>query len=154
MEYGILTTRFNNKTYEEYETWKNNNNYNGCIYCLRTHISYYNIYDKDYFVLEMNNDINKVMGIGIIKNIASKNKIKLFSNQYINNYCYKGKRFVKIYENGKSLLDEETYNIFKLLFENILFKGRGHMKRGQSMTHFPHKKMTKEHIDLLLKITS
>ena len=43
---------------------------------------------------------------------------------------YKGSKRVNIED------DEE----FVELFEKPLFYGKGHMKRGQSMTHFPYKK--------------
>ena len=68
MNYGILTTRFTTETYLENIKWREKNNYKGCIYNLKNRISDQNLYDKPYFVLEMNNEINKVMGIGVIKN--------------------------------------------------------------------------------------
>ena len=111
-------------------------------------------YDKPYFVLEMNNEINKVMGIGVIKNKISKRKVKIYSNPYFNRYCYEGNKFIKLYdiENNKSLLEKEIYDNFIELFEKIIFYGKGHMKRGQSMTHFPKKKISKLHIELLESI--
>ena len=74
MNYGILTTRFTTETYLENIKWREKNNYKGCIYNLKNRISDQNLYDKPYFVLEMNNEINKVMGIGVIKNKISKRK--------------------------------------------------------------------------------
>lgn len=154
MNYGILTTRFTTETYLENIKWREKNNYNGCIYNLKIRISDQNLYDKPYFVLEMNNEINKVMGIGVIKNKISKRKVKIYSNPYFNRYCYEGSRFIKLYdiENNKSLLKKEVYDNFIELFENIIFYGKGHMKRGQSMTHFPKKKISKLHIELLESI--
>ena len=130
------------------------NNYKGCIYNLKNRISDQNLYDKPYFVLEMNNEINKVMGIGVIKNKISKRKVKIYSNPYFNRYCYEGNKFIKLYdiENNKSLLEKEIYDNFIELFEKIIFYGKGHMKRGQSMTHFPKKKISKLHIELLESI--
>lgn len=102
----------------------------------------------------MNNEINKVMGIGVIKNKISKRKVKIYSNPYFNRYCYEGNKFIKLYdiENNKSLLEKEIYDNFIELFEKIIFYGKGHMKRGQSMTHFPKKKISKLHIELLESI--
>ena len=80
MNYGILTTRFTTETYLENIKWREKNNYKGCIYNLKNRISDQNLYDKPYFVLEMNNEINKVMGIGVIKNKISKRKVKIYSN--------------------------------------------------------------------------
>ena len=145
MNYGILTTRFTTETYLENIKWREKNNYKGCIYNLKNRISDQNLYDKPYFVLEMNNEINKVMGIGVIKNKISKRKVKIYSNPYFNRYCYEGNKFIKLYdiENNKSLLEKEIYDNFIELFEKIIFYGKGHMKRGQSMTHFPKKKNIK-----------
>ena len=154
MNYGILTTRFTTETYLENIKWREKNNYKGCIYNLKNRISDQNLYDKPYFVLEMNNEINKVMGIGVIKNKISKRKVKIYSNPYFNRYYYEGKKFIKLYdiENNKSLLEKEIYDNFIELFEKIIFYGKGHMKRGQSMTHFPKKKISKLHIELLESI--
>jgi|TARA_B110000483_G_scaffold29932_1_gene36344 hypothetical protein len=154
MNYGILTTRFTTETYLENIKWREKNNYKGCIYNLKNRISDQNLYDKPYFVLEMNNEINKVMGIGVIKNKISKRKVKIYSNPYFNRYCYEGNKFIKLYdiENNKSLLEKEIYDNFIELFEKIIFYGKGHMKRGQSMTHFPKKKISKLHIELLESI--
>lgn len=152
MEYGILTTRYDNETYNEYIRWRQNNNYSGCIYNLKKRISDNNLYDRPYFVLEMNNDINKIMGIGIIHNKISLKKVNIFSNPYFNRYCYEGKKHRLIYSNEGTCLTKEDSDILFDLFEKIIFYGKGHMKRGQSMTHFPHTKMKKEHIDFLIKL--
>ena len=152
MSYGILTTRYNNDTYYEYIRWKQNNNYTGCIYNLKTKISYQNLYDRPYFVLEMNNDMNKIMGIGIIKNKISLKKAQIFSNPYLNRYCYEGKKHKTIFSQGETCLSKEDYDLLFQLFEKNIFYGKGHMKRGQSMTHFPQSKMKKEHIDFLIKL--
>jgi len=154
MNYGILTTRFTTETYLENIKWREKNNYKGCIYNLKNRISDQNLYDKPYFVLEMNNEINKVMGIGVIKNKISKRKVKIYSNPYFNRYCYEGNKLKKLYDikNNKSLLEKEIYDNFIELFEKIIFYGKGHMKRGQSMTHFPKKKISKLHIELLESI--
>jgi hypothetical protein len=154
MNYGILTTRFNNETYYEYKRWKQNNNYTGCIYNLKKRISDYNLYDRPYFVIEMNNDINKIMGIGLIQNKISLRKANIYSNPYFNRYCYEGKKHILIYDDleGKSCLSQEDSDNLFLLFEKIIFYGKGHMKRGISMTHFPLSKMKKKHIHFLVKL--
>ena len=142
MDYGILTTRFTNETYMENERWREVNNHSGCIYMSKTKVSNSLSYDKPYFVLEMNNSINKVMGIGIISIKLSPNREKIYSNYYYNRYMYKGSKRIDIEDDAE----------FIELFEKPLFYGKGHMKRGQSMTHFPYKKMTTQHIDCLKRI--
>lgn len=144
MDYGILTTRFTNETYMENKRWREINQYEGCIYMSKSKISNSLSYNKPYFVLEMNNTTNKVMGIGIISIKLTPKREKIYSNYYYNRYMYKGTEHLSLCE----IQDDE----FIELFERPLFYGKGHMKRGQSMTHFPYKKMTKQHIDCLKRL--
>ena len=144
MDYGILTTRFTNETYMENKRWREINQYEGCIYMSKSKISNSLSYNKPYFVLEMNNTTNKVMGIGIISIKLTAKREKIYSNYYYNRYMYKGTEHLSLSE----IEDDE----FIELFERPLFYGKGHMKRGQSMTHFPYKKMTKQHIDCLKRL--
>lgn len=150
MEYGILTTRFNNDTFFENIRWRQNHNFKGCIYSLRTKVSPYLTYNKPFFVLEMNNSINKIMGIGIISLIRLQEREIIYSDPSYNLYTYKGNHYISIYENDDYNL--ENKDLFIELFEKPLFYGKGHMKRGQSMTQFPAHKVTKKHIDYLLKL--
>jgi len=112
---------------------------------LKTKISHTLPYDRPYFVLEMNNSINKIMGVGIISIIQVSKRERMYENYYYNRYTYQGKRYISI---DDSLTVAQLQTI-KDLFETPLFYGKGHMKRGQSMTHFPYKKMTKEHMTFL-----
>jgi len=145
MDYGILTTRFTTETYMENKRWRENNTSSGCVYMTKTKISNSLSYDKPYFVLEMNNTINKVMGIGIISIKLSQKREKMYNNYYYNLYTYRGSKHVTM----ENVEDDE----FIELFEKVLFYGKGHMKRGQGMTHFPYKKMTKQHIECLKRLT-
>jgi|TARA_B110000967_G_scaffold208926_1_gene262868 hypothetical protein len=149
MDYGILTTRFTNETFYENKRWKENHDYKGCIYTLKTKICEKLNYNKPYYVLEMNNSINKVMGIGIIYIIQHPKREKMYNDIYYNRYTYKGSKYIRIYEDDYIIKEKEK---FIELFEKPLFYGKGHMKRGQSMTHFPYKKLTKEHLDYLKTI--
>lgn len=75
----ILTcTRFNNKTWQEYQEWKHANQqtyeqiYNRplkCIYGAPREISHKKIPpEAQILVIEMNNDVNRIMGVGEIQN--------------------------------------------------------------------------------------
>lgn len=147
MEYGILTTRFTNETFVENQRWRASNHHLGCIYTLKTRISNALDFNKLYFVLEMNNTINKIMGIGIISIRHGAKREKIYQNPYYNRYLYKGAVRIDTYVDGAYVVDQPELLIE--LFEDPLFRGKGHMKRGQSMTHFPYKKMTSRHIDYL-----
>jgi len=149
MNYGILTTRYNDETYMETLRWRQTNNYTGCIYNLKTRISNTNLYDRPYFVLEMNNTTNQVMGIGVIENKISVKTESIYANRYLNRYTYRGSVRKTI---NKDNLSETDKLYFETHIEDVLFKGKGHMKRGQSMTHFPKHKMTDDHILFLKKI--
>lgn len=144
MDYGILTTRFTNETYMENKRWREINNHEGCIYMSKKKVAETLSYHKPYFVLEMNNSTNKVMGIGIISIKFTCQREKIYTNYYYNRYLYKGKQHISL----ENIEDDE----FKKLFEIPLFYGKGHMKRGQAMTHFPYKKMTTQHIDCLKRL--
>ena len=147
MEYGILTTRFTDETFLENIRWRQRNNDRGCIYAVKKPVSHILNYDKDYFILEMNNDKNVVMGVGIITIKLKQRNEQIYNNPYYNRYIYSGTHYKCIYENDDYIIDKK--DTFIELFETPLFRGKGHMKRGQSITHYPFKKMTKTHIDFL-----
>jgi len=85
------------------------------------------------FVLEMNNDQNKIMGIGLIRNyINPKYKMCIYTsdtnyNRYIYNSAFRKDR-------------KEINEKFLEALELILFKGYGHYKRGQGITVIPWKR--------------
>lgn len=147
MEYGILTTRFTNDTFAENQRWRASNEYTGCIYMLTTRVSNALDFNKLYFVLEMNNTINKIMGIGVISIRHGAKREKIYRNIYYNRYMYKGAIRIETWANGAYVIDQP--DLFVELFEDPLFRGKGHQKRGSSMSHFPYKKMTPRHIDYL-----
>ena len=67
----IATTRFNNATWNENTRWKQTNNWDGCIYNSPTELPINIPYQALVFVLEMNNDTNQIMGVGLIRNRRS-----------------------------------------------------------------------------------
>ena len=89
--FHIGTARFNNKTYLENLIWKEKKRWDGCIYGFDKKIST-NINKNDYiFVIEMNNDKNKIMGIGLIQNVyIPSNRTRIYKSQTWNRYVYKG----------------------------------------------------------------
>ena len=120
-----MITHFNNETYRENLRWRENNNHTGCIYntpvLIRSNIPLL----IPIFIIEMNNDTNEILAIGLIKN---KNKInskyKIHSDNNYNRYTYKGNKRIE-----KDQLD--FINIEEL--ELLLFKGKNHFKRGQGI---------------------
>ena len=86
----IGTTRFNDSTYEENRKWRRKHNHKGCIYALNKRIPESIPGDSLIYVLEMNNDQNKIMGIGLIRNKRDKQqRIRIYhDNPYYNRYVY------------------------------------------------------------------
>jgi hypothetical protein len=87
--------------------------------------------DTVLFVLEMNNDTNKIAGIGLVRNHAFMHKYNVYSEKTYNRYIYYGK--MHIYRENMS---EEEERIMKV-FDILCFTGNKHMKRGQGIKSFP-----------------
>lgn len=132
----IGTVRFNNKTYIENHKWRTMNNYSGCIYSLRHRTSKLFPPFCNIIVIEMNNTIDKIMGIGYLYNyLRLSHKEKIHENVYQNRYIYKGEKRI----------DREDLNseILKLL-ELLVFKSSGHYKRNRSITQLPLRRLGKQ----------
>jgi hypothetical protein len=130
-EFRIGTTRFSNKTFKENEEWRIKNKWKGCIYgsCIPiAQTPNYRQIDKDekIFIIEMNNDENKIMGIGCIRNsIRHDFTARIYSDKNYNRYIYRSNFRIKRNCIKKEILD---------FLEEALFKGKGHLKRGQGIT--------------------
>jgi hypothetical protein len=188
-------TRFNNNTWQEYQQWKNTYQQSyeqiyqrplKCIYGCPREIS-----DKKFppqakiLVIEMNNDENKIMGIGEIQNqtanevyripsgtvskpshnsstqtneepaVGGRNPRrippfqKIFSDRNYTRYIYIGNTYYASREELERNHTEDAQYINNQLklampqtpqetriqsLERILFKGKGHMKRGSGIS--------------------
>ncbi len=129
----IATTRFTNYTYNENLEWRERFKWKGCVYGLNKKMPLTIPHLAMVYVIEMNNDQNKIMGIGLVRNyINPKYKICIYKsdtnyNRYIYNSAYRKDRS----EINKKMLEA---------LELILFKGYGHYKRGQGITAIPWKR--------------
>ncbi len=132
----IATTRFTNYTYNENLEWRERFKWKGCVYGLNKKMPLTIPHLAMVYVIEMNNDQNKIMGIGLVRNyINPKYKICIYKsdtnyNRYIYNSAYRKDRG----EINKKMLEA---------LELILFKGYGHYKRGQGITAIPWKRFGK-----------
>jgi hypothetical protein len=118
----IASTRFTNETYSEninYRIKNENKIFYGILRPIRT------IYPRGalIFVVEMNNNTNKIEGIGLIKNYISYEKHKIYSDNNYNRYCYKAKYWIS--KEDISNIDSDLVDILEL----VLFKGKSNMKR-------------------------
>jgi len=132
----IASTRFNSKTWQENCSYREREKFSGCIYCAPTPLSQKIPANSLLFVVEMNNTRNKIEGIGVIKNTPNYNFTKrdrFYEDSNYNAYVYKGGYRLSRYD-----LKQSNSRIVKAL-DNILFKGKSHLKRGSGIKTIPEK---------------
>ena len=83
------------------------------------------------FVLEMNNDTNQIVGIGMVKNRAIRDKYKVYENGNYNRYVFVGNNRI-----DRTDMNDDEESVMQL-FDRLCFKGNRHMKRGQGLRSFP-----------------
>jgi len=134
----LALTRFDNNTYQENRNWCNKHNFDGTIYGSPIRISESILPQTILFVLEMNNSINQIMGIGII-NVGiqeiktDKKNYRIYNDNNYNRFIYKSKYRIDFDNEYLSI------NFYKkiVLLEKLLFKGSRHSKRGQGINLIP-----------------
>jgi hypothetical protein len=132
----IACTRFNNATYKEnidYRIKYDESVIYGPAFKIR------DIYPPGalIFVAEMNNETNKIQGIGLIKNsLVSDIRHKVYDNGEYNRYIYRGNYWIS--REDLLILDPEII----VIFDNILFKGKSHMKFRTGITILTEKLFT------------
>lgn len=127
----ILTSRFNNNTCQENKFYRDRYKNIGCIYCSPSRVTHEIPLERIMFILEMNNDINKIVGIGMVRNHEYINKYMVYQNRNYNRYVYVGKHRIDRCEMTK----EE--DIIMQALDILCFTGYKHMKRGQGLRQFP-----------------
>jgi hypothetical protein len=149
MKKYLLTSRFNNKTNDENKSYLKKNNKLGCIYCSPEKITKKIEEDSILFVLEMNNDTNKILGIGMIKNHPICGKYSVYQNGNYNRFVFIGK-----YRIDRSEMNDIEEKVMKA-FDILCFTGNHHMKRGQGLKSFSIKMIEscKKTFDLVEFIT-
>jgi len=134
IKYHIMTTRFNNETEEQNKNYRKRKNIEKyCIYGCPVKIAENITQDKKIIVLEMNNDKNRIIGIGLLLNRINSNSYQIYENPNYNRYYYIGKQRIIREE-----MSEEEEIIMKI-FDKLCFEGPLHSKRGQGIRKFPVK---------------
>tara|TARA_B110000305_G_scaffold237594_2_gene301257 strand:- start:630 stop:1334 length:705 start_codon:yes stop_codon:yes gene_type:complete len=82
------------------------------------------ICNKKIYVIEMNNDMNEILGIGHIDSRCYYKRCKIYKDNNYNRYSYKGFRID---------IKDVRINKYREELEKILFKGSTHQKRGQGI---------------------
>ena len=134
----LASTRFNDETWNENIEYRRTNELQGCIYGTPNPMSELIPLNTNVVICEMNNSCDKIMGFGLIKNYLYVNQYyKIYSRGNYNRFTYKSD-----YRIDRDELNKDEVTVLEDL-EKIVFKGKGHLKRGFGITSIPEKK-TKE----------
>jgi hypothetical protein len=140
--FHLAATRFNNCTYTENLDYRKNNN-EIAIYGAPLKIR--DIYSVGccIFVIEMNNELNRIEGVSLIRNnLVNDKKYKIYKNAEYNRYVYRGTYWIS--RQDIEAIDTEIVQICDL----ILFKGKSHLKRRTGITILTDKLFTNWRFDL------
>jgi len=136
----ILTTRFSNYRMIENRAWREEHGLNAssCVYGTPVMITHHVLEDAYAFVIEMNNDKNKIEGIGLIRNkVCEQRYRKIHSDPNLNRYSYEGEYRVNVSQIGDTP-DDKYYKKLICALEVLLFKGKRHSKRSIGITRIPN----------------
>ena len=140
--YYIATTRFNNDTFAENLAYRDKV---GEVVLYGPSIRIHEKYPIGcvMFIFEMNNEENRIEGIGVIKNqTAHDKKYKIYSESDYNRIIYRGSHWLS--REQLLELDAELVEIF----DKMLFKGKSHLKRQSGITVVTEKLTKKWEQDL------
>jgi len=125
----LMVTRFNNDTWQQNKLWRERNEHVGCIYNSPVYIKDNIPLMITLYVVEMNNDTNKIMGIGKILN-----KVHIDKNYFM----YDDRNYNRFTYRGKNRIDKEGIDPVQLeKLETRLFTTKSHLKRGHGITQVP-----------------
>jgi hypothetical protein len=131
--FSIVTGRYNNETWDASLGYRDRKNI-ACIYAPPYKLAENIDVNSPVFVIEMNNSLNQIMGIGLIKNKLVTDKVyKVQEDTNCNRYIYIGEYHISrevLYDYNPRLVD---------VLDEILFKGYTHSKRGSGLTKIPEK---------------
>jgi len=126
--FQIACTRFNTQTYKENRAYRlkyNEHAIYGISFKIRSTYSPGTL----MFVAEMNNDTNEIEGIGLIRNTIVTDKVhKMYQNNDYNRIFYRGDYWL-----SRSQISELDTELIEIL-DNVLFKGKSHLKRQSGIT--------------------
>ena len=129
-----MTTRFSDYGFGENKDWRESRGMKGCIYGTPKMVSSKLDEGVAMFVIEMNNNRNRVEGIGFVVNRPREDNYKkrIHADGNLNRYIYEG-----VYRIDKSDITEEYHKKVIWVLEMLLFKGARHSKRSIGVTRLP-----------------
>jgi hypothetical protein len=140
--FHIASTRFNNSTLAENMTYRHKMG-EAALYGTSIRINTkYSIGDI-LFVVEMNNEENRIEGIAIItNNLVFDKKHKIYNDSDYNRFIYRGTHWL-----SRDQIIEIDVDLVTI-FDTILFKGKSHLKRQSGITVITEKLVTKWNYNL------
>ena len=125
----LASTRFKTDTWIQNIEYKNKYNINGVIYGVPIEINNKYVLNSIIFVVEMNNDVNEILGIGLIRNkIITDKRYYIYNSMEYNRFIYKGDYWL-----GRDYIYRQHTEIVEIL-EDILFKKKSHVKRQSGIS--------------------
>lgn len=126
----ITTTRFNNETFQKNRDYIRRNEHEGCIYGTPIKMKSTVPMETPVYVIEMNNEKNKIEGIGLVNNRLILDKTyRIYNDMDYNRYIYRGKYRL----DTNNIHDAYNKKVIRVL-EQLLFKGERHCKRAHGIT--------------------
>lgn len=126
--FHLASTRFNNTTLAQNMSYRERIN-KQAIYGTMIKMHRKITIGSFLFIIEMNNDENKIEGISLVKNcLVLEKKHKIYENDDYNRYVYSGDYWIsreQIMLHNNSIVE---------IFDKILFKGKTHLKRACGIT--------------------
>jgi hypothetical protein len=137
--FTLASARFNNETLLSNYKFRLERGI-PCLYCAPQPMSPKIKKNSLVIVIEMNNELNQVEGIGLVKNsiINLDRYFKVHANANFNRYIFKGN-----YHINREELIRYNSKIIEIL-DNLLFKGKTHLKRGAGITTITPKLLKNE----------
>lgn len=132
--YFIASTRFKTETWEQNLNYKKKNNIKGVIYGVPIEINNKYPLNSLIFVIEMNNDENQILGIGLIRNKQlNDQKYFIYKSMDYNRFIYAGEYWL-----SREFIYRRHIEIVEIL-EDILFKKKSHVKRQSGISFIKSK---------------
>ncbi len=145
----VCTTRFNTETLQQNCEWRRRHQkMDQCVYGSPIPLKHAVRENAWMIVLEMQNDVNKIAGIGLVKNSPNLPDVPILHNcnsgalkpsvykcGNYNRFIYQGAYRIDLLSNEIELTREE-HLVIKML-ELALFYGPNHSKRGKGICELP-----------------